>query len=92
MCLVCAMVALYVAAILIDGPVGPAVTVQGTLSDNCVPRGKQSNIFQCTAKLSDGSVQAFEMLRPLRAGASVTFIRRERRYFGHHYQLERVAP
>jgi hypothetical protein len=90
-CLVLA-IALYVAATFIDGPVGPSVTVQGSLSNNCVPRGRQSNFFECTANLRDGSVQTFVFLRPLNAGASVTFIRRERRYFGHHYELAHVAP
>lgn len=87
-----AVLAAYLTLDLIDGPEGPGTAVRGTLSDNCVPRARQSNFWQCTAHLNDGSTQTFIMMRPLRAGTSVTFTRRERKYFGNDYQLSHVAP
>jgi len=60
------------------------------LEGNCVPRGKQSNWFDCTAKLNDGSIQVFRGFRPLTDGTKVVFMRHDRRYVGKQYQL--VAP
>jgi hypothetical protein len=87
-----AILAGYFALDLIDGPVGPATLVRGALSGNCVPRARQSNFWQCTAHLDDGSIQTFVMTRALNAGTSVVFIRRDRKYFGNDYTLSRVAP
>jgi len=88
----CVLAALVALGIFINEPVGPATSVQGTLEGNCIPRGKQSNIFDCTAKLSDGSYQTFRELRPLRGGTTVRFSRRDRKYVGRDYQLANVAP
>jgi hypothetical protein len=87
-----AVVALVVVGMLINEPVGPAIEVHGTLEGNCVPRGRQSNIFECTAKLTDGSYQIFRELQPLRGGITVTFMRRDRKYMGRQYRLVNVAP
>ncbi len=88
----CVLAVLVVLGILMNEPVGPGTQVQGTLEGNCIPRGKQSNIFDCTAKLTDGSYQTFRELRPLRGGTTVRFMRRDRKYVGRHYQLTNVAP
>ena len=90
--LACVLAILIVLGILMNEPVGPGIQVQGTLEDNCIPTGKQSNIFDCTARLTDGSYQTFRELRPLRGGTTVKFIRRDRKYVGRHYQLTNVAP
>lgn len=79
-------------AIYVNGPVGPSTEVRGNLERNCVPRGKQSNMFDCTARLADGSYQTFQHLRQLTSGTSVTFARRDRRYVGRLYRLAHVAP
>lgn len=79
-------------AVYVNGPVGPSTEVRGELEGNCIPQGKQSNAFDCTAKLADGSYQTFRHIRQLTAGTSVTFARRERRYVGRLYQLAHVAP
>jgi hypothetical protein len=75
-----------------NAPIGPSTKVGGNLEGNCVPRGKQSNMFDCTAKLVDGSYQVFRHTHPFTGGTAVSFERRERRYFGRHYQLSHVAP
>jgi hypothetical protein len=79
-------------AIYVNGPVGPSTEVRGELEGNCVPRGKQSNLFDCTAKLADGSYQTFRHSRQLIGGTSLTFARRDRRYVGRLYELADVAP
>jgi hypothetical protein len=87
-----AVVALAAAiGVFLNEPVGPATRIRGALETNCVPRGKQSNLFDCTAKLTDGSYQTFRELRPLRGGTSVTFLRRDRKYVGRYYELADVA-
>jgi hypothetical protein len=85
-------VAIFGLGVYFNAPIGPSTQVGGNLEGNCVPRGKQSNLFDCTAKLVDGSYQTFRNTRPFTGGTAVTFERRERRYFGRHYQLAHVAP
>jgi hypothetical protein len=89
---VAAAVVLLAVGILLNEPVGAATRVNGNLEANCVPRGKQSNVFDCTAKLADGSYQTFRQLRPLTGGTPVAFLRRDRKYVGRHYELANVAP
>jgi hypothetical protein len=88
----CALMLAYIANAWLNVPVGGYERVPGTLSGNCVPRGKQSNNYHCTATLADGSTQTFIAQRSLVGGTRVDFNRRERRYFGNHYELARVAP
>ena len=88
---VAAIAAALIVALFLNEPIGAGTRVQGNLEANCVPRGKQSNVFHCTAKLADGSIQTFRQLRPLRGGTPVTFLRRDRKYVGRHYELVNVA-
>src|SRR5687767_7954450 len=83
----CALMLAYVANAWLNSPVGGSERVTGTLSGNCVPRGKQSNSYHCTATLADGSTQTFIAQRSFTGGTRVDFYRRERRYFGNHYEL-----
>jgi hypothetical protein len=89
---VVAVAVMLIVGIVLNEPVGGATRVRGNLEANCVPRGKQSNSYDCTAKLADGSRQIFQQLRSLRGGTSVTFLRRDRKYIGRHYELASVAP
>ena len=82
----------YIANAWLNSPVGGYERVTGTLLGNCVPRGKQSSGFQCTATLVDGSTQTFIAQRSLTGGTRVDYHRRERRFFGNHYELAKVAP
>lgn len=79
-------------AVYVNGPVGPSTEVRGKLEGSCAPRGKQRHLFDCTAILADGSHQTFRHSRLLTGGTSVTFARRDRRYVGRLYELERVVP
>jgi hypothetical protein len=90
--IVCLLLLAYLANAWFNNPVGRHERITGTLSGNCVPRGKQSNSYHCTATLTDGSTQTFIAQRSLTSGTRVDFHRRERRYFGNHYELAQVAP
>lgn len=86
----CAGLALL--GVLLNEPIGQATQVRGTIESLCVPRGRQSNVFACTARLTDGSYLTFQNLRPLSRGTGVIFMRRDRRYVGRHYELVNVDP
>jgi hypothetical protein len=88
----CMLMLAYIANAWLNAPVGGYERVSGALSGNCVPRGKQSNNFHCTATLADGSTQTFIAHRSLVGGTRVEFNRQERRFFGNRYELARVAP
>lgn len=81
-------VALLWWVLVINTVVGDPAIVRGSITEGCVPQGKQSNIFLCTAKLSDGSTQLFRVLRPLEVGASVSFRRYDRRFVGVSYEIQ----
>jgi hypothetical protein len=88
--LACALGAFAVGAVFFNDPVEPMTLVQGVMQD-CVPQGTEKDIYQCTARLGDGSVQTLQMPRPVRKGAPVMFARRDRRFIGNHYQLSSIA-
>ena len=81
-----ALVAIAWWVLVINIVVGEPAIVRGSIADGCLPQGKQSNIFLCTAKLSDGSTQLFRVLRPLEVGAPVSFRRYDRRFVGASYE------
>lgn len=74
--------------LVINTAIGEPTIVRGSLTERCLPQGKQNNIFLCTAKLSDGSTQLFKALRPLEVGASVSFRRYDRRLIGVSYEIQ----
>lgn len=75
-------------AFVINGPVGDPTIVEGSITQRCVPRGKQNNIFHCTAQLRDGSSQLFIALHPVEPGAPVSFLRYNRRFLGVSYETK----
>jgi len=89
---VAAFAVAVVLVILANEPVGGGTQVPGTIESNCVPRGRQSNWFHCDAKLSDGTRLLFRDFRQFRGGTAVTFMCRDRKYFGRDCQFARVAP
>jgi hypothetical protein len=89
---VAAVAVAVVLVILLNEPVGSGTQVLGTVEGNCVPRGRQSNFFDCGVKLSDGTRLLFRELHQFQSGTRVTFICRNRKYFGRDCQFSRVAP
>lgn len=75
-------------AFVINSPVGDPTIVQGSISQRCVPYGRQGNNFHCTAKLRDGSFQIFTTLGPVETGSPVLFLRYNRRFFGVYYEAK----
>lgn len=73
---------------VINGPVGEPTAIKGSISQRCIPRGRQSNILTCTVQLNDGSVQVFTSLYPVEPGTPVSFSRYDRRFFGKSYEAE----
>ncbi len=71
-----------------NGPVGDPTIVKGSITQQCVPFGKQSIFFHCTAQLQDGSFQVFSTLAPVASGAPVLFLRYSRRFWGSHYEAK----
>lgn len=74
--------------LVINTATGGPTIVSGTITERCIPQGKQSNIFLCTTKLNDGSTQLFRTLRPLELGTPVSFRRYSRRFGGVLYEIE----
>ncbi len=70
----------------LNAPVGPAVEIQGTVNGNCVPRGRESSVFDCSVTLSDGSYDMFRTATQLTTGSKITYSRRNRRFFGRAYE------
>jgi hypothetical protein len=88
----CLFMVAYIANAWLNSPIGGEERISGTLSGNCVPRGKQSNNYLCSARLTDGSTQTFIAHRSHTSGTRVDYYKRDRRFFGSHYQLAKVAP
>jgi hypothetical protein len=82
---VLALVAAIVVVPLVNGPVGSASLIEGSLTQVCVPQGRSNNSFTCTAQLRDGSIQVFVALTPLDPQAPVHFVRYDRRLIGAYY-------
>jgi hypothetical protein len=74
-------------ALVINAAVGQPTRVDGSTAQLCVPYGKQSNQFHCTARLDDGSIQLFTALHPVATGAPVSFSRYQRRFVGQAYEI-----